>query len=130
MQMRQFRRILARAIDSLPEEFRKALKNIEIVVEEWPSDDELDYFEEREGLAEGEGDALLLGLYQGVPLGKRDPQFYSGVLPDKITIFKESIEEMCGSDEKMIADQTRRTLLHEIGHYFGMKDLELRKLGY
>lgn len=130
MDIKKFRRIVAQAIDALPDEFRNALDNIEVVVEDWPTDEELDFFEEREGLKEGEGDYLLLGLYHGIPKGKRDPQFYSGVLPDKITLFRKSIEEFCDGNEVGMADQIRRTLLHEIGHYFGMEDARLRELGY
>jgi len=130
MDERKFRRLVANAIDSLPDEFRNALDNIEVVVEEWPTDEELDYFEEREGLEEGEGDFVLLGLYQGIPKGQRNPQFYHGVLPDRITLFKGSIEEFCGADEREMARQIRKTFLHEIGHYFGMSDERLRELGY
>lgn len=101
-----------------------------MTVEDWPTDDELDEFEEREGIEEGEGDFLLLGLYQGVPLPKRDPQFYSGVLPDKITLFRKSIEDYCGGDEREVENQIRRTFLHEIGHYFGLEDGKLKRLGY
>lgn len=130
MELRRFRRIVAQAIDALPDEFREALENIEVVVEDWPTDEELDYFEEREGLEEGEGDFLLLGLYQGIPKGHRDPQFYSGVLPDKITLFRESIADFCHGDEQEMTEQIRRTFLHEIGHYFGIEDDRLRELGY
>ncbi len=130
MDVKRFRRLVAGAIDSLPDEFREALDNIEVVVEDWPTDEELDYFEEREGLEEGEGDMLLLGLYQGIPKGHRDPQFYSGVLPDRITLFRGSIEEFCGGIEKEMEEQIRKTFLHEIGHYFGLEDARLRELGY
>ena len=130
MDVKRFRRLVAGAIDSLPDEFREALDNIEVVVEDWPTDEELDYFEEREGLEEGEGDMLLLGLYQGIPKGHRDPQFYSGVLPDRITLFRGSIEEFCGGLEKEMEEQIRKTFLHEIGHYFGLEDERLRELGY
>ncbi|HPQ80241.1 MAG TPA: metallopeptidase family protein [bacterium] len=130
MEMSRFRMLVSQAIDSLPEEFSAALENIEVVVEEWPTDEELDYFEEREGLEEGEGECLLLGLYQGIPKGKRDPLFYSGVLPDRITLFRGSIEEFCRGDEREITEQIRKTFLHEIGHYFGLNDDRLRELGY
>jgi predicted Zn-dependent protease with MMP-like domain len=130
MEMRRFRRIVSEAIDSLPEEFRNALENIEVVVEDFPTDEELDYFEEREGLKEGEGDFLLLGLYQGIPLKKRSTLFYNGVLPDKVTLFRESIERYCHHDPRLMAKEIRRTLLHEVGHYFGIDDERLRELGY
>ena len=115
MDTKKFRQLVADAIDKLPDEFRDALENIEIVIEDQ---------------APNEGNFLLLGLYEGVPLDKRSPQFYSGVLPDKITLFRKSIEKYCNGNEAEMADQIRRTFLHEIGHYFGMNDEKLRKLGY
>lgn len=128
MDEQKFREIATKAIDDLPDEFRDALENIEIVVENRPSREQKEIFEEREPGKRPK--MLLLGLYQGVPLGKRSHMFYSGVLPDKITLFKDSIETFCGGDETMMTDQIKRTLLHEIGHYFGMKDGGLRRLGY
>lgn len=130
MDLEKFRQTVSLAIDSLPDEFKNALENIEIVVEERPTDEELDYFAEREGLEESKKNILLLGLYHGVPLTKRDPQFYSGVLPDKITLFKKSIDEYCNNDERMMIDEIRRTLFHEIGHYFGIDDDRLQILGF
>ena len=130
MDIRRFREIVAQAIDGLPEEFGRALDNIEIVVEDWPSSEQLRHFGQREGLGESGGHFLLLGLYQGVPKGRRQTLFYSGVLPDKITLFRKSIERFCGGDEKRMTLQIKRTLLHEIGHYFGIDDRRLRSLGY
>lgn len=130
MNLQKFRQVVSTAIDSLPDEFRNALKNIEVVVDDWPTDEELDYFEDREGIKESDGDFLLLGLYQGIPLPERNSTTYSGVLPDKVTLFKKSIEEYCDNNESTMTDQIRRTLLHEIGHYFGIEDEELRELGY
>ncbi len=130
MDVKRFRRIVASAIDALPEEFRNALENIEVVVEEWPSDEELDWFEEREELDEGEGDDLLLGLYQGTPLNERTSMGYNAALPDRIALYRRSIEEFCGGDEKVMVAEIRRTLLHEIGHYFGIDDQRLAELGY
>lgn len=130
MEIKKFRQLVSQAIDTLPDEFRNALDNIEVVVEDWPTNEELDFFAEREGRQTDNSDFLLLGLYQGVPLPKRNPLFYSGVLPDKITLFRKSIEEFCQSDERKMIDQIRRTFLHEIGHYFGIEDDKLRRLGY
>lgn len=121
---------MAQEIARLPDEFRKAMDNIEIVVEDRPNDEDIEIFEDREGSKKGHTNFILLGLYRGIPLGKRDPQFYSGVLPDKVSLFKESIEEVCGGNEREMAVQIRKTLLHEIGHYFGMEDEKLRRLGY
>lgn len=130
MDKKRFEQIVAQAMDSLPDEFREALENIEVVVKDRPSRDELSHFEGREGLPKGKGRILLLGLYQGVPKGRRETLFYSGVLPDKITLFRGSIERLCRGDERAMEAQIGRTLLHEIGHYFGIGDPRLRELGY
>ena len=107
----------------LPNEFREAMKNIEVVVEGWPAQRHHDLFKKR-----GEN-WLLLGLYEGVPLSKRGTG-YANVLPDKITLFKKSVAEHCGGDNEEIVVQIRRTFLHELGHYFGLSDKRLRELGY
>lgn len=130
MDIKRFRRLVAQTVDVLPTEFRDAIENIEVIVEDWPTDEELDYFEEREGLEEGEGDDLLLGLYQGIPLGERDTATYHGVLPDRITLYRKAIEEFCGGDEAVMVEEIRKTFLHEIGHYFGIDEDRLKELGY
>jgi predicted Zn-dependent protease with MMP-like domain len=131
MDLKTFRRIVANAIDTLPKQFRDALENLEIVVEEWPTEEELAWFADREGLDpdDEEGD-LLLGLYQGTPLPERHESRDMGFLPDRITLYRKAIEEFCEGDEKAMAEEIRVTLLHEIGHYFGIEDERLEELGY
>jgi len=121
MSEEEFDRIVEEAIDNLPDEFRDALEEIEIVVDEEPSRDQL--AKTRTGRRYS-----LLGLYEGVPLEKRSV-FQATHLPDRITLFRRSIEEFCRTREDMV-DQIQRTLLHEIGHYFGLNDKRLRELGY
>lgn len=130
MDPRRFEEIVSSAIDTLPKEFKEALANIDVVVEESPTDDQLDYFADREGLPEEDNDFLLLGLYEGIPLDDRSTFSYSGVMPDKITLFRGEIKAFCHGNEKTMEDQIRRTLLHEVGHYFGIDDERLRELGY
>ena len=72
--------------------------------------------------------SLLLGLYQGVPLDKRG-HYYAGVLPDKITLYQKNIETVCRNEKDMILE-IQKTLLHELGHYFGISEKRLRELGY
>ena len=110
MDTEAFRRIVEDAIADLPDLFRIKLDNIDIVIEDEPVD--------RRG---------LLGLYQGVPLKKRGA-WYGNVLPDKITLFKKNIERI-SRDRKDLEEWVRRVLIHEIGHYFGFDEQELRKLG-
>jgi predicted Zn-dependent protease with MMP-like domain len=70
----------------------------------------------------------LLGLYQGVPLTSRTSG-YAGVLPDRITIYRQAICAICDSEQD-VAGQVRRTVIHEVGHYFGIDDKRLRELGW
>lgn len=115
----EFNKVIEEALDGLPDEFRSSLKNIEIVVEERPSSE----------IARWRGkNCLLLGLYQGVPLNKRG-HYYAGVLPDKISIYKEAILKI-SSDHNDAVENIKKTLLHELGHYFGISDRRLRELGY
>ncbi|MEX2007629.1 MAG: metallopeptidase family protein [Candidatus Levyibacteriota bacterium] len=111
-----FRKLVEEAIDSLPPEFAEKLNNVAIVVEDDPSLAQLLQL----GLTRQD---LLFGLYHGVPQTKRG--FYSGVLPDKITIFKNSIEAVAETDDEIKA-QVRETVMHEIGHHFGLSDEDLR----
>ena len=113
----KFKRLVSEAIDSLPLEFGKRLDNIAVVVEDAPTIYQLRKLRLPPW-------AFLFGLYEGVPQTKRGS--YSGVLPDKITIFKNSIEKVARSDEEIKA-QVRATVIHEIGHHFGLSDEDLRK---
>lgn len=123
MEESEFRSLIAQAIDGLPEEFRQALDNVSVVVDENPSKAQRARFKRR-----GEK-RLLLGLYEGVPRGARGTD-YAGVLPDKITLFQAAIEERCGGKRAGLIGELRLTLLHELGHYFGLSDERLRDLGY
>lgn len=113
----RFRELVEEAIDSLPKEFGNKLNNVAIVVENTPSIKQIRKFRLSQR-------TLLLGLYEGVPQTRRVS--YSGVLPDKITIFKNSIERVTGSDEEIKA-QVRSTVMHEIGHHFGLSEEDLRR---
>ena len=70
----------------------------------------------------------LLGLYQGIPLTNRTTN-YAGVLPDRITIYRLAICAICDSETEVV-EQVRRTVIHEVGHYFGIDDERLRELGW
>lgn len=111
----RFRQLVSEAIDSLPSEFGRRLDNVAVIVEDSPTADQL----RKLGLPRW---ALLFGLYEGVPRTKRG--HYWGAIPDKITIFKNSIEKVAGNDEEIRA-QVRATVIHEIGHHFGLSDEEL-----
>jgi predicted Zn-dependent protease with MMP-like domain len=117
----RFDRALRQALAELPPVFRDALSNVAVVVEDRPPDwllDELDIPPE----------GTLYGFYHGVPLPERSFQD-SGNLPDKISVFRGPLEEDF-PDPAELSREIRITLLHEIGHYFGMDEEELSRLGY
>jgi len=116
----RFERLVAEAIDALPAPFAARLQNVEIVIEAWPS---------RRQLRDSETPAgdTLLGLYEGVPLTERGGG-YGMVLPDKITIFQGPIEQEASTDQEVQA-QVRHTVVHEIAHFFGISDEQLRRMG-
>ena len=119
MELSQFEGLVHRALDQIPDALSAYLDNVDIVVEDWPAQDQL------AGHVIEEGD-LLLGLYEGVPLTERAE--YGMVLPDKITLFKRSIEALCATNEEII-EQVRETVVHEVAHHFGIDDERLRELG-
>lgn len=120
MTREQFESLVRQALANLPKQFRDALKNIAVVVEEEPSSRLLREYGYDPHLT-------LLGLYEGVPLPKRGAH-YGNVLPDRITIFQRPIERFCRNDAEIIA-QVRETVMHEVAHYFGIDDERLDELG-
>ena len=119
MDRERFKRLVASAVETLPEQFTSRLMNIDIVVEDRPSRGQV----RRAGLRQGK---TLLGLYEGVPQTKRGAH-YGLVPPDKITIFQKSIEVMCKHDTEIIAE-IDKVIKHEIAHHFGISDVRLRQL--
>jgi predicted Zn-dependent protease with MMP-like domain len=114
----RFEELVADALDAIPPELGTAIENVAVVVAEWPTPAQL---AGRPG--------TLLGLYEGVPLTRRDAMAYAGVMPDRITIFQGPISERA-TDEADLAAMVRTTVLHEVGHYFGLGDARLRELGW
>lgn len=104
-------------LDTLPQEFGSKLQNISIVVEDWPTEEQLRLGNVPAGMT-------LFGLYQGVPLTKRN--HYHAVLPDRITLFAGPLFRAHGNDILELQQQVRHTVIHEIGHYFGMNEEEIR----
>ena len=119
MDREKFEWLVASAVDSLPEEFRTKLENIDVVVEDWPTQYQL----AEVGLKHRQ---TLLGLYEGVPQTKRS-RHYGLVPPDKITIFQKPIEAKCRYEAKITAE-IQRVVRHEIAHHFGIGDARLRQL--
>jgi predicted Zn-dependent protease with MMP-like domain len=118
MTNREFVRLVREAYLEMPPHVIQALDNIDVVVEEWPGPDEQD-------LIGGEG--TLFGLYQGVPMTEReggDP-----MLPDRIVIYRQPILRSCSSRTEA-EREIKVTLWHEIGHYMGLNEDDLHRLGY
>ncbi len=113
-----FRELVAEAIDTIPLKFARAIDNVAIVIEDEPSAELLEEME-----MDPDHD-ILLGLYQGTPLNERG-WGYGNQLPDRITLYQASIEEDCNGDEDEIVVAVGETLIHELGHYFGMSEDEI-----
>jgi predicted Zn-dependent protease with MMP-like domain len=120
MDSQQFEQLVIRAIESLPDEFRDRLDNIDIAIADRPTPEQLKPLEKKRG-------ETLLGLYEGVPLTHRHSG-YGMVTPDRITIFQKAIEAVCRNDGQIITE-VRRVVLHEIAHHFGIDDDRLKELG-
>jgi predicted Zn-dependent protease with MMP-like domain len=112
-----FRDLVEEAIDTIPPEFARAVRNLAIVIEDEPSEELL-------AEMEIEPPDTILGLYQGIPLTERQWS-HGNTLPDKITLYQRTIEEECESDEDEIVVAIGETLIHELGHYFGLSEDEI-----
>jgi predicted Zn-dependent protease with MMP-like domain len=120
MDRKTFERLVAEALDTLPETFREKLDNVEVVVEEWA---------DRETLRQAgvRHPALLLGFYHGVPQTKRTHN-YGLVLPDKISVYRQPIEMRCRTPQE-VRRMVHHVLRHEVAHHFGLDDARLREIG-
>jgi predicted Zn-dependent protease with MMP-like domain len=107
---RRFEEMVDEALAGLPPELARVMSNVGVVV------------------ADTSGDPHLLGLYEGVPLTERHWD-YSAVLPDRITIFRLPICARCDTEQQVI-DEVRATVVHEVGHHFGIGDERLHELGW
>jgi predicted Zn-dependent protease with MMP-like domain len=119
MQREKFEALVVRAIDNLPPEFQRKLENVDIVVENWPTQRQLRQ-------AKHSHPIQLLGLYQGVPQTRRG-RSYGLVLPDKISIFQKPIEAQCRFSDEIEA-KIGEVVRHEIAHHFGLDEKTLRKI--
>jgi predicted Zn-dependent protease with MMP-like domain len=106
----RFEMMVSEALDGIPAELGELMTNVAVTVQHVS------------------GPPGLLGLYHGVPLTRRS-SFYAGVLPDRITIYRLAICALCTSESDVV-EQVRRTVIHEVGHHFGIGDARLRELGW
>jgi len=116
-----FENLVIGELDALPEVFQQALQNIAVVVEDWPDRATIQEF----GVRRRDD---LFGAYLGTPLPERTAD-YGNTLPDKIFLYQKSLENFCANEDEL-REQVHITLLHEIGHYFGLDEDRLAELGY
>jgi predicted Zn-dependent protease with MMP-like domain len=112
MTRERFEALVAEALDRVPAELSALIDNVVVLVEDEPPADDPD----------------LLGFYDGTPLTLRDST-YAGVLPDRITIYRNPTLDMCASEEEVV-HEVNITVVHEIAHHFGIDDDRLHELGY
>ena len=117
MKREDFSRVIAETLDSLPREFRRRVRNVAVLVEDLPADEE--------SSGPGQPKRLRLGLFHGVPMTKKS--VFQGPIgsPDYVVLYKKNIEAICSSEAE-VREQIRLTLMHELGHYFGMTEEQLR----
>ena len=120
MTRERFKKLVEEAIDTIPVRFAREVRNVAIVIEDEPSDELLDEMEMGP-------DDTILGLYQGTPLTER-AWAHGNALPDRITLYQATIEEECEGDEDEIVIAIGETLIHELGHYFGMSEEEIMEI--
>ncbi|GAA4864490.1 metallopeptidase family protein [Saccharopolyspora cebuensis] len=107
----EFDELVSDALDTIPEELMRLLNNVVVLVED-----------------EHPSDPGLLGLYEGIALTERDST-YGGVLPDHITIYREPVLRMCSTHDEVVRE-VATTVIHEVGHHFGISDQRLHELGW
>ena len=116
----EFERVVEEALDSLPQRFADMVHNVAIAVEEEPNDEDLDSIDD--GSGEDDEDSELLGIYRGVALTERthdDP-----LMPDEIAIFRGPINRVARTRAEAV-EEVRETVIHELGHYFGLHDHDM-----
>lgn len=117
----EFQKLMEDAISSIPGDFKDKLDNLVFIAEDYPSDTDLSRLNLKNKYT-------LLGLYSGVPFTHRNTG-YSGVSPDIIILFQRNIEAQC-SDSSQLKEKIVEVVIHEIAHYFGLDDKQIREAGY
>lgn len=120
MEKEKFEAIVLNTLKNLPDKFKDKIKNLSIIIEE---KDIRAVLKDKKNVST----KYTLGLYQGLPATKRAGRI--NIFPDKITIYKKSLEEISRSD-KELEKNIKKVILHELGHYFGLDEKKLRRLGY
>jgi len=126
----RFERIVIRALDDLPAEVVAMLDNVDVIVEDEPTAEQLALgrgYPEPSESGRDDAEETLFGLYEGVPLTRRGSDYHL-VPPDRITIFRRPLERACASPQA-IAREVRVTVMHELGHHLGFEESGLESLG-
>ncbi len=119
MEREKFEKLAEEALDQIPKKFKKLISNLALIVEQKPS---REIFEKTGSTPL----SSILGHYHGVPFKHRGP-FYGNIPPDVIVIYQKPIENICSTEEE-IKKKVREVVFHEIGHYFGLSDKELKEI--
>lgn len=120
MLIEDFEKLIILSYERLPENVKSKIKNVAFLAED-------DIRSRRYGEKNIKYNGMLLGLYEGIPRTHRG-EGYTNVLPDKITIFKNPIESICGNDVEKMKEMVYQVLWHEVGHYFGFNERGIRQL--
>ena len=115
MKREYFVKVVEEVLDSLPQEFRSRIRNVAVLVEDMPPN--------QPSPQSGPQRRLLLGLFHGVPTTKKSVFDPTG--PDHIVLYQKNIEAVCSSEAE-VREQIRLTVIHELGHYFGMDETQLK----
>lgn len=116
--LERFEELVAEALDLIPDELAERIDNVAVVVQDWASPSQ-----------QAGHRGTLLGLYQGIDLTRRSPMSYNAVMPDRITIFRGPHLRLANTEEQL-RKRIAVTVIHEVGHHFGIDDLRLRELGW
>ena len=119
MNKEKFEKLVEEALQQVPRKFKKYIENLAVIIEDVPSREVYEATETSRSHS-------ILGVYHGVPLKHRGP-YYGNIPPDVITIFQKPIVQLCRSEEE-IKQKVREVVLHEIGHYFGLEEKQLREI--
>lgn len=114
----RFEELVAEALDTIPDELAGYMENVAVVVQAWPTPRQ-----------QRSHRGMLLGLYEGVDLTRRGPLSYHAVMPDRITIFQGPHCRITGTEDAL-RDRIATTVIHEVGHHFGISDARLQELGW
>jgi predicted Zn-dependent protease with MMP-like domain len=118
MTRERFHRLAEEALDALPARFRERMHNVAVLVEDLPAGQR----DPRLLLAENPGAELLMGVFEGVPTTEKSA--WQTALPDRVVLYQKNIEAACDTEDE-IREEVRLTVLHELGHYFGLEEDDL-----